>query len=290
MWIHSESINCSYFSADIPVIFLRLEGFFAVLCALFTAISACEGRAAGPCPRQAETAAVRNFTSPCHAQTAWLRGPQSARYRRRHRLLQASASAVRVPDSCNRRGRIRQPFGLRGTRHSRASLCRGFTPDGRGTWRTAATECVAFHTACHPAVGPRPKSSCFFSFLAGVSTCFSPPLQGPVMTDFARSASSLKTSLKEKTHFKALYGHKNISVNSCVIKYNKTQQMAFICVLRLLFIAAIFRLKKYPLFCAHWIGVFPCIVENCPDDLPRGYVKNIFSPGNTNFWCTHTSL
>jgi hypothetical protein len=61
-----------------------------------------------------------------------------------------------------RRGRIRQPFGLWGTRPTRASLCRGFTPDGRGTWQTAAAGCMALHTACRPTVGPRPKSSCFF--------------------------------------------------------------------------------------------------------------------------------
>jgi hypothetical protein len=87
-----------------------------------------------------------------------------------------------------------------------------------------------------------------FTFLDGISTRFSHPLQGPATTDFARSACSPKTSSEEKTHFKALQWLKNISIDSCATKCNKTQQRAFKCLLRLFYISFIICLEIYPLF------------------------------------------
>jgi hypothetical protein len=114
-----------------------------------------------------------------------------------------------------------------------------------------------------------------FTFLDGISTCFSPPLQGPATTDFARSACSPKTSSEEKTHFKALQWLKNISIDSYATKCNKTQQRAFKCVLRLFCIVFIICFEKYLLFCAPLAGFFPCVAEHCPDDHPRRHAKNV---------------
>jgi hypothetical protein len=194
------------FFADIPVIFLCQEGFFAV-CVRFSR----QFQRVRDERRDLVTARVKRllygFLHPYNAR----RGCLAALATVRQLSSQASAAAgigigrsgtlIRVSGgdaSASRSGcRARDPPVPPSAGDSRPMVgARGKLPQ-LGAWHYT------------PLVVPQwdqgQNHHASFTFLDGISTRFSPPLQSPATTGFARSIGSPKTSSEEKTHFKALH-------------------------------------------------------------------------------------